>query len=253
MTQEIPPERLPSHLAIIMDGNGRWAKERGLSRLEGHRAGAESVKVIVRAVRKYNIPHLTLYAFSKENWGRPGAEIRGLWTLLRRYLKSELEEMLDTGIALNAIGDVQELPDETRRLLMDTMNATSRGKDMVLTLALSYGGRDEIVHAARALAQKVASGSIGPQDIDKKLFAANLYTRDIPDPDLLVRTSGEMRISNFLLWQIAYCEIYATDTYWPDFREDELHKALRVFAGRKRRFGLTEDQVSKRGDGPKWR
>ncbi len=252
MSSDIPPQKLPSHLAIIMDGNGRWAKERGLTRLDGHRAGAESVRVIVRAARKLGIPYLTLYAFSKENWRRPKMEVRGLWALLRSYLKSELKEMLDTGIALNTVGATQDLPKETRELINETMKATAKGHNMVLTLALSYGGRDEIVHAARSLAEKVATGSIRPDDIDKRLFAAHLYTKDIPDPDLLIRTSGESRISNFLLWQVAYTEIYITETYWPDFREEELHRALEEFAGRERRFGLTNEQISRGKGGPPW-
>lgn len=252
MKSDIPPEKLPRHLAIIMDGNGRWAKERGLSRLEGHRAGAESVRVIVRAARNLNIPYLTLYAFSRENWRRPKVEVRGLWTILRRYLKSEIDEMLDTGIALNTVGRTEELPREIAKLLYDTISATSKGKDMVLTLALSYGGRDEIVDAARALAGKVATGSIRPDDINKKLFAAHLYTSNLPDPDLLIRTSGENRISNFLLWQVAYTEIYITDTYWPDFREEELSAALKDFATRERRFGLTDEQIAKGEGGPPW-
>jgi undecaprenyl diphosphate synthase len=235
-------ENLPRHLAIIMDGNGRWAKERSLSRIEGHRAGAESVRVIVRSCRKIGIPVLTLYAFSKENWQRPSREVQALWQLLSRYLKSELREMMENSIRLNAIGDIQELPKRVHRLLVDTMEKTRANRDMILNLALSYSGRSEIVRAAQKLAATCMAKELQPGEIDEVLFAKNLYTAGMPDPDLLIRTSGEQRISNFLLWQMAYTELYVSPVYWPDFREPELMEALADYQRRERRFGKTGEQ-----------
>ena len=206
-SERVTRENLPRHLAIIMDGNGRWAKERNLSRIEGHRAGAESVRVIVRSCRKIGIPVLTLYAFSKENWQRPSREIQALWRLLSKYLKSELGEMMENSIRLNAIGDIQELPKSVHRLLVDTMEKTGANRDMILNLALSYSGRSEIVLAAQKLAVTCLAKELQPAEIDEVIFANHLYTADMPDPDLLIRTSGEQRISNFLLWQMAYTEL----------------------------------------------
>ena len=238
-------ENLPRHLAIIMDGNGRWAKERSLSRIEGHRAGAESVRVIVRSCRKIGIPILTLYAFSKENWQRPSREVQALWQLLSRYLKSELGEMMENSIRLNAIGDIQELPKSVHRLLVDTMEKTRANRDMILNLALSYSGRREIVRAAQKLATSCLAKELQPAEIDEVIFSKNLYTADMPDPDLLIRTSGEQRISNFLLWQMAYTELYVSPLYWPDFREPELMEALADYQRRERRFGKTGEQKEK--------
>jgi undecaprenyl diphosphate synthase len=228
-----------------MDGNGRWAKERNLSRIEGHRAGAESVRVIVRSCRKIGIPVLTLYAFSKENWQRPSREVQALWQLLSRYLKSELKEMLENSIRLNAIGDIQELPKSVHRLLVETMEKTGANRDMILNLALSYSGRSEIVRAAQKLAASCLAKELQPAEIDEVIFSNNLFTADMPDPDLLIRTSGEQRISNFLLWQMAYTELYVSPVYWPDFREPELMEALADYQRRERRFGKTGEQKEK--------
>ena len=244
-SERVTRENLPRHLAIIMDGNGRWAKERNLSRIEGHRAGAESVRVIVRSCRKIGIPVLTLYAFSKENWQRPSREIQALWRLLSKYLKSELEEMMENSIRLNAIGDIKELPKSVHRLLVDTMDKTEANRDMILNLALSYSGRSEIVRAAQKLAATCMAKELQPAEIDEVIFANNLYTADMPDPDLLIRTSGEQRISNFLLWQMAYTELYVSPVYWPDFREPELMEALADYKRRERRFGKTGEQKGK--------
>jgi undecaprenyl diphosphate synthase len=244
-SERVTLENLPRHLAIIMDGNGRWAKERNLSRIEGHRAGAESVRVIVRSCRKIGIPVLTLYAFSKENWQRPSREVQALWQLLSRYLKSELKEMLENSIRLNAIGDIQELPKSVHRLLVETMEKTEANRDMILNLALSYSGRSEIVRAAQKLAASCLAKELQPAEIDEVIFSNNLFTADMPDPDLLIRTSGEQRISNFLLWQMAYTELYVSPVYWPDFREPELMEALADYQRRERRFGKTGEQKEK--------
>jgi undecaprenyl diphosphate synthase len=238
-------QKLPQHLAIIMDGNGRWARERNLNRIEGHRAGAESVRKIVRACRKIGIPILTLYAFSKENWQRPGREVQALWRLLRNYLKSELNEMMENSIRLNAIGDIHELPKGVKKLLISTMNKTAGNHEMILNLALSYSGRNEIVRAAQKLAAACVAKELDPGDISEIVISDNLDTADMPDPDLLIRTSGEQRISNFLLWQMAYTELYVSPVYWPEFREPELMKALADYQQRERRFGKTGEQQAK--------
>jgi undecaprenyl diphosphate synthase len=237
------PGKLPRHVAIIMDGNGRWAQRRGLMRVRGHVAGAESVRLVTRLARKLGISYLTLFAFSEENWQRPPREIRILMALLRRYLHRELSEMRDNQIALKAIGDLKQLPEKVLRDLEQTIAATSDDAKMILTLALSYGGRNEIVQAAQALAREVQAGRLKPEDIDAALFSCYLYTGGMPDPDLLIRTSGEYRLSNFLLWQSAYTELYITETLWPDFREDEFLKALESYQNRERRFGLTQEQI----------
>jgi undecaprenyl diphosphate synthase len=240
---DLDPARLPRHVAVIMDGNGRWAQRRGYNRVRGHLAGAEAVRVVVRTARRVGIPFLTLYAFSEENWQRPAPEIRALMALLSRYLKQEEAEMRDNRIALQAIGNLARLPARVRTELDRVAAATRPGARMVLTLALSYGAQSEIVHAARALAQAAAAGRLRPEEIDADLFARHLYTADMPDPDLLIRTSGEYRLSNFLLWQSAYTELYFTDTLWPDFREQEFLQALADYQQRARRFGLTQEQV----------
>ena len=248
--QQHAPERLglqklPKHLAIIMDGNGRWARERNLSRIEGHRAGAESVRTIVRACRRIGIPVLTLYAFSKENWQRPGREVQALWRLLRDYLKSELNEMMDNGIRLNAIGAIEELPKSVNRLLSATMSKTAGNREMILNLALSYSGRNEIVRAAQKLAAACVAKHLEPAEINETMLSNSLDTASMPDPDLLIRTSGEQRISNFLLWQMAYTELHVSPVYWPEFREPELMQALADYQRRERRFGKTGEQQSK--------
>jgi len=233
----ISKERLPKHVAIIMDGNGRWAEKHAFPRVRGHRKGAESVRTIVTSSRKLGIEYLTLYAFSEENWKRPPHEVNALMKLLGSFLKRELKEMKENGIRLNVIGRTDKLPATTQGVLMDTIAQTSHGERMVLTLALSYGGRQEILDAVRSLAQKVKSGILDPGDITEDQFSGSLYTNGMPDPDLLIRTSGEYRISNFLLWQISYSEIYITPTLWPDFGEPEFLKAISEYQKRDRRFG----------------
>jgi undecaprenyl diphosphate synthase len=234
---------LPRHLAVIMDGNGRWAKSKGWRRVRGHEEGAESVRVVVRACRKLGIQALTLYAFSEENWARPKTEVEALMRLLGRFLKSERQEMIDRGIRLMASGDLERLPAKTRELLQQIMADTAGGEHMVLNLALSYGGRQELVRAARHLAARAVAGELAPEAICEAELEGELYTAGLPQVDLLIRTSGELRVSNFLLWQIAYAEFYFTDTYWPDFREEEMAKALTAFAERERRFGQTGEQL----------
>jgi undecaprenyl diphosphate synthase len=233
------PPRLPRHVAIIMDGNGRWAEARGLPRSEGHRAGAESVRDIVRAARQVGIRALTLYAFSSQNWERPFDEVQALMHLLRDYLIEERPEIMDNEIRLRAIGAVDRLPDEVRAPL-DALVADSAGNDkMTLTLALSYGGRESIVEAAQALVRD----GVAADDVSEEMFGARLESADLPPLDLLIRTSGEQRLSNFLLWEAAYAELYFDDTSWPDYRRPQLYKALEEYARRERRFGLTGAQV----------
>ncbi len=239
----LDPGKLPRHVAIIMDGNGRWAQRRGLMRVRGHVAGVESVRAVTRQARRLGISYLTLFAFSEENWQRPGLEIRVLMSLLRRYLHRELSEMQENQIALRAIGALSQLPEAVQRDLEATIAATAAGHRMVLTLALSYGGRSEIVQAVKTLATDVVAGRLKPEAIDAALFTRYLYTADMPDPDLVIRTSGEYRLSNFLLWQSAYTELYVTETLWPDFREDDFTKALEAYQQRERRFGLTQAQI----------
>jgi len=237
-------EKLPRHVAIIMDGNGRWAKQRGMNRIRGHEEGAKSVKAIVRATREIGVPWLTLYAFSEENWRRPKVEVEALMVLLKRFLQSEVKEMLDNGIRFQAIGRLHKLSKDVQRTLRETAERTASNRNMVLTLALSYGGRQEVTDAVKKMVQRVEAGEIRSSDITETLFSEHLYTANMPDPDLLIRTSGECRISNFLLWQIAYAEIYMTPTYWPDFRKEEYVEALIEYQRRERRFGATGDQVA---------
>ncbi len=234
---------VPRHVAVIMDGNGRWAESRGMPRLRGHEEGAESVRAISRACRELGVAALTLYSFSTENWKRPADEVAGLMGLLSRYLVEERREIMDNGIRLNAIGQLDRLPAPVRLALHELMRASRDNKGMVLTLALSYGGRAEIVEAARALAKKASTGRLSPDKIDEAAFAAELGTAGLPDPDLLIRTSGELRISNFMLWQCAYAEIYVTPVLWPDFRRPQLEDAFAVFNQRERRFGKTGAQI----------
>ncbi len=236
----LEPNNLPSHVAIIMDGNGRWAKRHGLKRYQGHEKGADTVREIVRANREFGIPNLTLYAFSEENWSRSPLEIRTLMNLLNRFLESELQEMLDNGIRFRAIGRLYKLPKETQRLIERTTQLTSHNSDMNLIIALSYGGRQEILDAVNLLLKQIREGSLSPREITEEIFQGFLYTKDLPDPDLLIRTSGEMRISNFLLWQIAYTELYITPTLWPDFTREEYIEALKNYQGRQRRFGSAD-------------
>ncbi|UCH82894.1 MAG: isoprenyl transferase [Candidatus Latescibacterota bacterium] len=230
-------KNLPGHIAIIMDGNGRWARKRDLPRLEGHRVGRESVRAVVRTCAKIGIRHLTLYTFSIENWQRPPDEVEGLMILLEDVLKREFEELDENGVQLRAIGRLDLLPPPTRKALEDAMAGLAKNDRLVLTLALSYGGRAEIVDAARRVAMEVQTGKIAVGDIDDTVFARCLYDPEVPDPDLLIRTSGEQRVSNFLLWQIAYSEILVTDVFWPDFREKELIESIEAYQKRERRFG----------------
>ncbi|MBW1745314.1 MAG: isoprenyl transferase [Deltaproteobacteria bacterium] len=234
---DIDPASLPCHVAIIMDGNGRWAKKRILNRIEGHKKGAEVVRAIVRTCRETGISILTLYAFSTENWQRPKTEIFALMTLLKNFLESELKEMLDNNIRLNAIGQIEKLPENVQQVLHKTMALTKKNNGLMLNLALSYGGRAEIVRMVREIAIKTKEGDIDPDFITSELVSDFLYTKGIPDPDLLIRTSGEMRISNFLLWQIAYTEIFVTKTLWPDFSKQEFLEILKHYQHRERRFG----------------
>ncbi len=234
---DLDPQNLPSHVAIIMDGNGRWAKKRLLNRIKGHEKGSETVRTIVRTCREIGIRILTLYAFSTENWQRPQAEIYALMTLLKKFLISEQKEMMDNNIRLNTIGQTERLPEDVRQELQKSIMLTRKNEGLILNLALSYGGRAEIVKAVREIAVKAIDGRIDPDSITPELFSKHLYTGEIPDPDLLIRTSGEMRISNFLLWQLAYTEIYVTDTLWPDFGKDEFIGIIKNYLQRERRFG----------------
>ncbi len=237
---------LPRHIAIIMDGNGRWAQKHSLGRIAGHRKGAESVRNIVEACRKIGISYLTLYAFSSENWSRPEREVRALMTLLERYLKTEVKVMLKNNIRLLAIGDTGALPQKVRAILQDTIENTAGNTAMTLILALNYGSHDEILGAVRKLIDEACQGNIRASDVTLERFAGCLSTGGIPDPDMLIRTSGEYRLSNFLLWQMAYTEFYFTDILWPDFREEQLIEAISEYQKRERRFGLTSDQVQKK-------
>lgn len=233
-----PAKNVPRHVAIIMDGNGRWAKQRGLPRIEGHRNGSESVRAIVRACGEIGIEYLTLYAFSSENWSRPRAEVSALMHLLEFYLKQEIPELDKNNVRLAAIGRIHELPGSAQKQLAKSIEALSKNTGLTLVLALSYGGRAELVDAMQSIARDVKANRLDVAGIDEKVISQHLYTRHIPDPDLLVRTSGEMRVSNFLLWQISYAEIYVTDVLWPDFRKPELVKAVENYGKRTRRFGL---------------
>lgn len=237
LPEDLDKTKLPTHVAIIMDGNGRWAKKHLLSRIKGHEKGSEAVRTIVRACREFGIAHLTLYAFSTENWQRPKSEIDALMALLIKFLKSEQQELFENDIRLHVIGQIERLPVHVQQALSETMRLTRKNSGLQLNLALSYGSRAEIVHVVRQLARKSKNGQIDPDSINAEIVAQHLYTKGIPDPDLLIRTSGEMRISNFLLWQIAYAEIHVTPTYWPDFSRDEFYQILKGFQRRERRFG----------------
>ena len=230
---------LPGHIAIIMDGNGRLAKQKGLPRTMGHRAGIKSVRRVVEACVELKIPVLTLYAFSIENWRRPKMEINTLMRLLSEFLEKEINEMNEHDIRFTAIGRLKELPEFVQKRLRRTIEATSKNKGLVLNLALNYGGRSEIVDAARRIAHEVKEESLRLEEIDENSFSRFLYTNGLPDPDLLIRTSGEMRVSNFLLWQISYSEIVVTKKLWPDFNKSDLEKAIQEFQSRERRFGAT--------------
>ena len=236
-------ELLPKHLAIIMDGNGRWAKQQGKPRIFGHEKGAKTVREIIQEVSEIGIPYLTLYAFSTENWKRPKLEVEALMHLLSRYLKKEVAIMQENNIRLNAIGDLESLPSKVRKELYKAMEQTQNNTSTTVSLALAYGGQQELLQMTQQLAQRVQQGLLTPQQITPELIQQTLYTQNIPPVDLLIRTSGECRISNFLLWQIAYAELYFTDILWPDFSPEELHKALANYQNRERRFGKTSEQL----------
>lgn len=238
------PLALPRHVGIIMDGNGRWAQQRGLPRLEGHRVGADSVRDITRASRQLGIEALTLYAFSAQNWSRPLDEVTGLMDLLRDYLLSERAEIMDNGVRLEAIGDIDKLPTRVTEPLHQLMADSAKNGGMTLTLALSYGGRESIARAVRRLAADVAAGKLAPEQVDAECFGGYLPTHRLPALDLLIRTSGEQRVSNFLLWEIAYAELIFVEEPWPEFRRDQLARCLAQYGNRERRFGLTSAQLS---------
>src|SRR3954454_5185422 len=228
---------LPRHVAVIMDGNGRWARERPLPRIEGHRAGADSARIIIRTAGELGIKYLTLYAFSVENWNRPKEEVDALMKYLVHYLKTETSELNKNNVRLEVIGQIYRLPEAVQEHLRKSIATLSKNNGLTLIMALSYGGRTEIVEAVRSIAQQVKAGELDPADITEQVFAQHLYTRNLPDPDLLIRTSGEMRVSNFLLWQISYTELVVTSTLWPDFRKPQLIAALEEYTTRRRRFG----------------
>ncbi|MBI3312576.1 MAG: isoprenyl transferase [Candidatus Omnitrophica bacterium] len=236
-TNRLDHSRLPRHVAIIMDGNGRWARARGMPRVMGHRAGIRSVRSVVEAAREAGIDVLTLYAFSVENWKRPAGEVSTLMRLLNEYLRRELSNLMRNEIRLNVLGDLEGLPKGVQKNLLEVMRSTGENRKMILNLALNYGGRAEIVRAAREIAERVKTGQLKLSQIDEELFRKYLYTDGQPDPDLLIRTSGEQRISNFLLWQISYAELYLTPRFWPEFGKEDFLKALAEYQQRDRRFG----------------
>jgi undecaprenyl diphosphate synthase len=236
---------IPKHIAIIMDGNGRWAKLRGRPRIYGHIRGSSMVRPIVRECGKIGIKYLTLYAFSSENWGRPEAEVKILMRLLEKYLVRERKTLMENNVRLVTIGDSASLPQHALAALKETIHLTSKNTGLTLNFAISYGARQEIIEAVRTLAQEVRSGVLNPGQINEDVFKKHLFTRDIPDPELIIRTSGEMRLSNFLLWQCAYAEFYFTEKLWPDFSIAELHKAVSDFSSRTRRFGLVDAPIPK--------
>jgi undecaprenyl diphosphate synthase len=243
LLENIDAKNLPQHLAIIMDGNGRWAKQKGLLRALGHESGTKSVKVIIEASAKLGIEFLTLYAFSTENWNRPKLEVETLMKVLINSLKKELTTLQKNNIKLNAIGNLEKLPKSAQKELLDVIEKTKDNTQMTLTLALSYGSREEIVSAVRNICNKVKNNIISIDSIDDSIINEHLYTQNLPDVDLLIRTSGEHRISNFLLWQIAYAELYFTDILWPDFKEQDLYEAIISYQKRERRFGKTSEQI----------
>ena len=241
LTYAFPPDlkqdRMPRHVAVIMDGNGRWAKQRGLPRIMGHRRGVDTLKKLLRCCRDWGIEALTAYAFSTENWGRPIEEVDFLMTLFERVLRQELMEMMEEDVRIRFVGNLDALPTSLQDEIDYAVTQTKGNRGINFTVATNYGGRHEIVQACQAIAQQVQKGELTPENITEDLFSHHLYTADIVDPDLLIRTSGEMRISNFLLWQLAYAEIYVTDTLWPDFDSTEFHRAIAAYQKRDRRFG----------------
>lgn len=238
------PDIIPKHIAIIMDGNGRWAQAKGLMRIMGHRAGVKAVQNIVEAARECDVKVLTLYAFSTENWNRPKDEVAGLMSLLKKFLQSELNRMVDNDIQLRCIGNINALPSDVREVLLSTIEKTKHNSTLILNLALSYGGRDELVQAIQTISRKCMDGSLNPEDVTEQTVDAHLFTAGLPDPDLVIRTGGEARLSNFLLWQSSYSEIYFCDVPWPEFNKQELQKAITDFNHRQRRYGKTGAQVT---------
>jgi undecaprenyl diphosphate synthase len=241
LLQQLPTDldknRLPKHVAVIMDGNGRWAKQRGLPRIMGHQRGVDALKDLLRCCRDWGIPALTAYAFSTENWGRPMEEVEFLMTLFERVLRRETREMMEENVKIRFVGDLSALPASLREEIDRSQEETARNSGIQFTVATNYGGRQEILQACRAIAREVQQGILSPEEIDEAFFEKHLYTSGIPHPDLLIRTSGELRISNFLLWQMAYAEIYVTRTLWPDFDRPRFHEALKEYQARDRRFG----------------
>lgn len=244
LKDQIQKDKLPRHVAIIMDGNGRWAKQQGLLRVIGHESGTKSVREIVEASAEIGIKNLTLYAFSTENWNRPKLEVQTLMKLLVKSLKKEIQTLQKNNIKLNAIGNLNDLPKKAKAQLLEVIEQTKNNSHMTLTLALSYGSREEIVSVIKELTNKVKNNIISVENIDESIINKHLYTQNLPDVDLLIRTSGEQRISNFLLWQIAYAELYFTDILWPDFKKQDFYEALINYQNRERRFGKTSEQLS---------
>ena len=245
LKEQINIERLPQHIAVIMDGNGRWAKEHGKQRIFGHQNAIQAVREVNEACAELGVGYLTLYAFSTENWNRPGDEVNGLMILLSQTIKKETSTLLKNGIRLNVIGDIDRLSQSIRDELSRTIDSTSKGERMELTVALSYSGRWDITNAARRMAQAAKDGNLDPNNITEEVVSSYLSTAGRPDPELLIRTSGELRISNFLMWQLAYSELYFTNKYWPDFRKDDLYEAILDYQHRERRFGKTSEQLNK--------
>jgi undecaprenyl diphosphate synthase len=243
---KIDLHKLPEHIAIIMDGNGRWAQQHTIGRIRGHRKGAQAVRTVVRTCREIGIKYLTLFAFSVENWERPEKEVQALMLLLEEYLIKEIDELQKQEIRLTTIGDIDRLHPQVKEKLLRAKESTLKNDKMILNLALSYGGKDEIIRAVKKIIEDNKNGKIDINEINKETFSSYLYTCSMPDPDLLIRTSGEYRISNFLLWQTAYTELYFTEVLWPDFTKDDLFKAIASFQKRERRFGLTSEQLNER-------
>jgi len=244
MNHNLDKDNLPKHIAIIMDGNGRWAAKKGLNRILGHNIGVESVQAVVEEALSLNIPYLTLYAFSTDNWSRPEDEIGTLMNLLVKSLKSEFDKLIKNNIRLNTIGDLSALPKAVQNEVKRVSEKTKNNKKLVLTIALSYGAREEIEYVVKKIASEVKNNTILIENVDQSIINKHLYTRNLPDVDLLIRTSGEQRVSNFLLWQIAYAELYFTQVYWPDFGKKDLRKALLNYQNRERRFGKTSEQIN---------
>lgn len=244
LKDKIDLKRLPAHIAVIMDGNGRWAKEHGMPRVFGHKNGVKSVREVTEASAELGINYLTLYAFSTENWNRPPREVNALMSLLVETLRNEIETMNKNKIRLNAIGDLEKLPSKTRKALLEGMENTRNNTRMTLTLALNYSARWEISQAVKSIASLVALGEVKAEDVDEAMIQSHLATQNIPDPELMIRTSGEFRVSNFLLWQLAYAELYFTSVFWPEFRKEHLYEAIINYQQRERRFGLISDQIT---------